>query len=189
MERLVKIGIIVTIAIGLVFFSLFLITIIPHIISNTQRDWNDILTPKLTNDDAMKIFGSEQVYLKFKEKYPDASEVLKNHNNRNARIELSAMNFTTFHYITLNMDYDIRNQMLDYSIRCNLAGEERLPSARDTLAILYLEYTQCLQIPKKSFADSDEEIIYHDYDQSGDSLITSEYQMAVARESAGLRAN
>lgn len=189
MERLVKIGIVIAIAIGLIFFSLFLITIIPHIVSNTQRDWGDILTPKLTNDDAMKIFSNEQVYSKFKEKYPEASEVLKNHNNRNARMELTAMNFTSFHYITLNMDYDIRNQMLDYSIRCNLAGDERLPSARDTLAILYLEYTQCLQIPKKSFVDSDEDVDYHDYDQSGDVNTSSQYQMAVERESAGLRAN
>ena len=189
MERLVKIGIAIAISIGLVFFSLFLITIIPHIVSNTQRDWGDILTPKLTNDDAMKIFGSEQVYLKFKEKYPDASEVLKNHNNRNSRVELTAMNFTSFHYITLKMDYDIRNQMLDYSIRCNLSGDERLPNARDTLAILYLEYTQCLQIPKKLFVDSTEDVVYQDYDQGSDIHTSSQYQLAVERESAGLRAN
>lgn len=190
MERLVKIGIVIVIAIGLIFFSLFLITIIPHIVSNTQRDWADILTPKLTNDEAMQIFSNEPVYSKFKEKYPDASEVLKNHNNRNARIELTAMNFTTFHYITLNMDYDTRNKILDYSIRCNLSGDERLPSARDTLAILYLEYTQCLQIPKKSFVDSDEGIVYQDYDESVYPVpFSSQYQLAVERESAGLRGN
>jgi len=189
LEKLVKIGIVIAIAIGLIFFSLFLITIIPHIVSNTQRDWADILTSKLTDDDVMDIFSSEQVYSKFKEKYPDASEVLKNNNNRNARMELAAMNFTTFHYITLNMDYDIRNQMLDYSIRCTLSGDERLPSAKDTLAILYLQYTQCLQIPKKSFANSDEDIVYHDWDQSGDAVTSSQYQLAVERESAGLRAN
>jgi len=188
LERLVKIGIVIAIAIGLIFFSLFLITIIPHVVSNTQRDWGDILTPKLTNDEAMAIFSSEQVYSKFKEKYPDASEVLKNHNNRNARVELTAMNFTTFHHITLNMDYDIRNQMLDYSIRCNLSGDERLPNARDTLAILYLQYTQCLEIPKKSFVNSEENIVYHDYDESV-YPVPSQYQLAVERESAGLRAN
>ncbi|AFS82597.1 hypothetical protein [Candidatus Nitrosopumilus sediminis] len=188
MERLVKIGIVIAIAIGLIFFSLFLITIIPHIVANTQRDWGDILTPKLTDDDAMEIFSSEQVYSKFKEKYPDASEVLKNNNNRNARMELTAMNFTTFHYITLNMDYDIRDQMLDYSIRCNLSGDERLPSARDTLAILYLQYTQCLQIPKKSFVNGNEDVVYHDYDESV-YPVPSAYQLAVERESAGLRAN
>ena len=141
MERLLKIGIAITIAIGLIFFSLFIITIIPYIVSNTQRDWEDILTPKLINDDAMEIFSNDQIYLKFKEKYADASEVLKNHNNKNARVELIAMNFMSFHYIILNMEYDIRNQMLDYSIRCNLTVEEGLPSARDVLAILYLEYT------------------------------------------------
>ena len=93
-----------------------------------KRDWGYILIPKLTDDDAMNIFSSEQVYSKFKGKYSDASEILKNHNNRNARVELTAMNFTTFHYITLNMGYDIRNQMLDYSIRCNLSGDKRLSS-------------------------------------------------------------
>ena len=190
MEKLLKIGISIGIGIALVFFSLFLVTVIPHIVSNTQRDWSDILTPKLTNDEAIQIFSNEPVYSKFKEKYPDASEVLKNHNNRNARIELTAMNFTTFHYITLNMDYDIRNEILDYSIRCNLSGDERLPSARDTLAILYLEYTQCLQIPKKSFVDSDEDIVYQDYDENVYPVpVSSQYQLAVERESAGLRGN
>ncbi|MGY5147913.1 MAG: hypothetical protein ACW9W4_07940 [Candidatus Nitrosopumilus sp. bin_7KS] len=189
MERLVKIGIAIAIAIGLIFFSLFLITIIPHIVTNTQRDWADILTPKLTDDNAMNIFSSKQVYSKFKEKYPDASEVLTNYNNRNARVELTAMNFTTFHYITLNMDYDIRNQMLDYSIRCNLSGDDRLPRAKDTLAILYLQYTQCLQIPKKSFVNSDEDMVYRNWDQSGDAVILSQYQLAVERESAGLSVN
>ena len=190
MEKLLKIGISIGIGISLVFFSLFLVTVIPHIVSNTQRDWSDILTPKLTNDEAIQIFSNEPVYSKFKEKYPDASEVLKNHNNRNARIELTAMNFTTFHYITLNMDYDIRNEILDYSIRCNLSGDERLPSARDTLAILYLEYTQCLQIPKKSFVDSGEDIVYQDYDENVYPVhVSSQYQLAVERESAGLRGN
>ena len=190
MEKILKIAIVVAIAIGLILFSLFLITIIPHIVSNTQRDWSDILTPKLTNDEVMKIFSSEPVYSKFREKYPDASEVLKNHNNRNARIELTAMNFTTFHYITLNMDYDVRNQMLDYSIRCNLAGEERLPSASDTLALLYLEYTQCLEIPKKPFKENDEDVVYQDYGSSAYPVpFSSQYQLAVERESAGLRGN
>ena len=190
MEKLLKIGISIGIGIALMFFSLFLVTVIPHIVSNTQRDWSDILTPKLTNDEAIQIFSNEPVYSKFKEKYPDASEVLKNHNNRNARIELTAMNFTTFHYITLNMDYDIRNEIWDYSIRCNLLGDERLPSARDTLAILYLEYTQCLQIPKKSFVDSDEDIVYQDYDENVYPVpVSSQYQLAVERESAGLRGN
>ena len=188
MEKLLKIAIIIAIAIALVFFSLFLITVIPNIISNTQRDWNDILTPRLTNDEVMQIFSNEPVYSKFKEKYPDASEVLKNHNNRNARIALTAMNFTTFHYITLNMDYDTRNQILDYSIRCNLSGEERLPSASDTLAILYLEYTQCLEIPKKSFVNSNDNVVYQDYDESV-YPVPSHYQLAVDRESAGLRGN
>ena len=188
MEKLPKIGISIGISISLVFFSLFLITIIPHIISNTQRDWHDILTPKLTNDEAMDIFSSELVYSKFKEKYPDASEVLKNHNNRNARIELTAMNFTTFHYITLNMDYDTRNQILDYSIRCNLSGGDRLPSASDTLAILYLEYTQCLEIPKKTSIDDSEDVTYNDYELDT-YPVPSQYQLAVERESAGLRAN
>jgi len=58
MEKILKIAIVVAIAIGLILFSLFLITIIPHIVSNTQRDWSDILTPKLTNDEVMKIFSS-----------------------------------------------------------------------------------------------------------------------------------
>ncbi len=190
MEKLLKIAIVVAIVIGLMFFSLFLITTIPHIVSSTQRDWSDILTPKLTNDEAMNIFSSEPVYSKFKEKYPDASEVLKNHNNRNARVELTAMNFTTFHYITLNMDYDVRNQMLDYSISCNLSGEERLPSASDTLAILYLEYTQCLEIPKKPFTNNNEDVVYQDYDSSAYPVSSSsQYQLAVERESAGLRGN
>lgn len=188
MEKLPKIGIAVGIGIALVFFSLFLVTIIPHVVSNSQRDWNDILTPKLTNDEAMQIFSNEVVYSKFKEKYPDASEVLQNHNNRNARVELTAMNFTTFHHITLNMNYDTRNQNLDYSIRCNLSGEDRLPSARDTLAILYLEYTQCLQIPKKPFINSDENTVYYDYDEESYPT-ASQYQLAVDRESAGLRVN
>jgi len=190
LEKILKIAIIVAIAIGLVFFSLFLITVIPHIVSNTQRDWSDILPPKLTNDEAMKIFSSESVYSKFKEKYPNASEILKNHNNRNARMELTAMNFTTFHYITLNMDYDVRNQILDYSIRCNLAGGERLPSASDTLAILYLEYTKCLEIPKKPFTNNDEDVVYQDYDGGTYPVpFSSQYQLAVERESAGLRVN
>ncbi len=83
-----------------------------------------------------------------------------------------------------------RNEILDYSIRCNLSGDERLPSARDTLAILYLEYTQCLQIPKKSFVDSDEDIVYQDYDENVYPVpFSSQYQLAVERESAGLRGN
>ena len=188
MEKLPKIGISIGIGIALVFFSLFLVTIIPHVISNSQRDWNDILTPKLSDDEAMKIFSKEVVYSKFKERYPDASEVLQNHNNRNARIELTAMNFTTFHYITLNMNYDTRNQNLDYSIKCNLSGGDRLPSARDTLAVLYLEYTQCLQIPKKPFTSNDEGTEYHNYDEES-YPVPSQYQLAVDRESAGLRAN
>ena len=188
MERLPKIGISVGIGIALVFFSLFLVTIIPHIISNSQRDWNDILTPKLTDDEVMQIFSNEIVYSKFKEKYPDASEVLQNHNNKNTHIELTAMNFTTFHYITLNMNYDTRNQNLDYSIKCDLSGGDRLPSARDTLAVLYLEYTQCLQIPKKPFINSDEDIEHSDFNDESYPVL-SQYQLAVDRESAGLRAN
>ena len=186
MDRLPKIGISVGIGISLVFFSLFLVMVIPNIVQSTQRDWNDILTPKLTNNQAMEIFSNEPVYVKFKEKYADASEVLKNHNTRNARITLTAMNFTTFHYITLNMDYDTRNKVLDYSIRCSLSGDERLPSASDTLAILYLQYTQCLQIPKKSFGDNVGDVIEQDYSE-GD--YSSDYQLAVSRESAGLRGN
>ena len=188
MEKILKIAIVVAIAIGLILFSLLLITIIPHIVSNTQRDWSDILTPKLTDEEAMEIFSSESIYSKFKEKYPDSSEVLKNHNNRNVRLDMTAMNFTTFHYINLNMDYDYRNGVLDYSIRCNLSGDDHLPSARDTLAILYLEYTQCLQIPKSPFTNSGDDFVYHDYDESA-YPVPSQYHLAVERESAGLRGN
>jgi len=188
MEKLLKIAIIIAVAIALVFFSLFLIMVIPNIISDTQRNWSDALTPKLTDEEAMAIFSNEVIYSKFKVNYPDASEVLKNYNNRNVRMELTAMNFTTFHYITLNMDYDPRNSVLDYSIRCNLSGDERLPSASDTLAILYLEYTQCLQIPKSPFTNSGEDIVYRDYDESV-YPVPSQYQLAVERESAGLRGN
>jgi hypothetical protein len=88
------------------------------------------------------------------------------------------------------MDYDVRNQILDYSIRCNLVGGERLPSASDTLAILYLEYTQCLEIPKKPFTNNGEDVVYQDYDNSVYPVpFSSEYQLAVERESAGLRGN
>lgn len=188
MEKLPKLGILIGIVIALVIFSLFLISVVPNIISDAQRNWNDALTPKLTNEEAMLIFSNELVYSKFKEKYPDASEVLKNQNNRNARIELTAMNFTSFHYITLNMDYDPRSEILDYSIRCNLSGDDRLPSASDSLALLYLEYTQCLEIPKKSLTGSNDDIIYQDYDDNV-YPVPSQYQLAVERESAGLRGN
>lgn len=188
MEKLLKIAIVIAVAIALMFFSIFLIMALPNIISDAQRNWSDALTPKLTDEEAMKIFSNEAIYSKFKAKYPDASEVLKNHNNRNARIDLTAMNFTTFHYITLNMDYDPRNGVLDYSIRCNLSGDDHLPSARDTLAILYLEYTQCLQIPKSPFTNSGDGIVYHDYDESV-YPVPSQYQLAVEHESAGLHGN
>lgn len=188
MEKLLKIAIVIAVAIALMFFSIFLIMVIPNIILDAQRNWSDALTPKLTDEEAMNIFSNAVIYSKFKVKYPDASEVLKNYNNRNVRMELTAMNFTTFHYITLNMDYDPRNGILDYSIRCNLSGDERLPSASDTLAILYLEYTQCLQIPKSPFTNNEEDIVYHDYDEDA-YPVPSQYQLAVARESAGLRGN
>jgi len=33
---------------------------------------------------------------------------------------------------------------------------------RDILKVLYLEYTQCLEIPKKSFTDNSEDVVYQD---------------------------
>jgi len=127
MERLGKIAIYLGIGIGVIMFSLLLVSILPHIIESSSRDWERAMGNSMTDEDFKALFYAEPAYTAFKEKYPDAIESYETRHRGDASLNLMMYNYTNLNEIRLDIRYDSYNQNVDTDVRCeiNVIGAER----------------------------------------------------------------
>ncbi len=148
MERLPKITIYLAIGIGLTIFSLFLFSILPHIIENSSRDWERALGNIMTEEDLKALFYAESAYTVFKEKYPNATESFKSRGQGEGRLYLIMYNYTNLNEIRLEIHYDSYRQNVSTDISCQISipGNER--DMRRTVdgdgAVDFIEKVDCL---------------------------------------------
>ncbi len=150
MERLPKFAIYLAIGIGVIIFSLFLYSILPHIIENSSRDWDRALGSGMNNEDLKAMFYAEPAYLIFKEKYPDAIESYEERRNGEGRLNLEMYNYTNFNQIQLDIDYNRHNGNVDVRVNCEIQipGSDRdmRRDARGDGAADFIEKMDCLNI-------------------------------------------
>lgn len=148
MEKLPKIAIYLAIGIGLTIFSLLMISILPHIIESSSRDWERALGNSMTEEDFKALFYAEPVYTAFKEKYPDAIESFETRHRGDATLNLIMYNYTNLSEIRLDIRYDRYSQNVDTDVRCeiNVIGAERSihRNAQGDGAVDFIEKMDCL---------------------------------------------
>lgn len=169
MEKLPKFAIYLAIGIGVTIFALFLYTILPHIIENSSRDWDRALGNNMSDEELEVMIYAEPSYVIFKEKYPDATENFNNGHRGNASLEMTAMNYTNFNEVRLNIHYNNYDDQVQSNASCqiNIPGNERElhRNAQDEQMPEFLEKMDCLnrQLPYEGFPQKyDEPVIILD---------------------------
>lgn len=151
MERLPKFAIYLAIGIGISFFVIFLYAILPHLIDNVSNEWKRVLDDSAAGKNRAeleKMFREHPAYIMFTEKYPDAGEYFRDRGNGNGRMELTAMNFTSYNKIMLEMNYDKRDDNLYLEATCeNEAADFRLRIHGD-YSTKFIEMSNCLDISR-----------------------------------------
>ena len=127
MEKLSKIAIYLAIGIGITIFSLFLYSILPHIIENASHDWERAMGNSMTEEELKALFYAEPAYTIFKEKYPDAIESYDKGHRGNDALNLVMYNYTNLNEIRLDIRYDTYRQNVGVDAAChiNIIGAER----------------------------------------------------------------
>lgn len=150
MEKLPKFAIYLAIAIGVIIFTLFLYSILPHIIENSSRDWERAMGNGMTKDDLKALFYAEPAYILFKEKYPDAIESYDNRHRGDDRLNLVMFNYTNFNELRLDIDYNRYDENVDVRVNCQvqIPGIDRQMhrDAQGDGAVDFIEKMDCLNI-------------------------------------------
>ena len=127
MERLPKFAIYLAIGIGVTIFALFLFSILPHIIENSERDWKRIIGGGFTEEELKVMFYAHPAYTVFKEKYPDASESFETWNRGEGRLNLVMYNYENLNEIRLDISYDSHRENIRVNVSCqvHIPGTDR----------------------------------------------------------------
>ncbi len=142
MERLSKIAIYMGMAIALSVFALFLMSILPHMLDQFERDW-DIFS--ISQEEVMEKFENSDSYKIFVEKYPEHG-VYFDPDRNGGRMELTAMNFETFNELNLELRYYQRDGIPEFreEIRCSNDLHNVNYHIRGTLVTQFIEKVDCL---------------------------------------------
>lgn len=142
MERLSKIAIYLGMGIAITVFSLFLLSIVPHLVDQFDREWG---MNSISEEEVLEKLQRTDSFQTFIEKYPDHG-VYFDPNRNGGRLTLTAMNFETFNQLNLELRYSVndgyRELREDVSCSNNLKNFDY--RIRGTLASQFIEKVNCL---------------------------------------------
>lgn len=149
MELLPKIGIYLAIFIGISFFVLFLVAVLPHIIQDSGRQWEEALDKtslsNLKSEKELRMdFEADPIYQVFKEKYPESGDHFRYHGNGRASMEVMAMNFDNFNLLNLEMDIHKESKYIDYRITCTNEPDDIHVRVNGELSEEFIKNANCL---------------------------------------------
>lgn len=149
MELLPKIAIYIGIFVGIAFFGLFLIAVLPHIIQDSGRQWEEALDKtslsNLKSEEELRMtFEADPIYKVFKEKYPDSGDNFRYHGNGRASMEVMAMNFDSFNLLNLEMDIHRDSNYVEYRVTCSNEPHERHVRVNGELSEEFIKNANCL---------------------------------------------
>lgn len=147
MERLPRFAIYLAIGIGISFFAIFMYAILPHLIENVTHEWEQILNESAAGknrEQLLELFREHPAYIIFMEKYPEAGENFRDRGNGNGRMELTAMNFTSYNMMMLELNYDKRDDNLYVEATCENKAKDKHLRIRGNYSVNFIEQTDCL---------------------------------------------
>lgn len=122
MEKLAKQAIYLSMGIGITFFAIFMLLVIPVLINDVGRQWDEAFNESGLNkpdyDLQKQRYMEHPVYVAFFEKYPDGGEYFRQRNNGGAEMQLTAMNFETFTKLEVEMNGNPDARELYLQARC-----------------------------------------------------------------------
>lgn len=143
METLSKIAIYMGMVIACSIFVMFTISIMPHVVSQIENNWEDAL-PGKSDAEIKKLFYETSSYKAFSTKYPDNGEHYTSYGNGYGRLEVTAMNFESYNMLHLSLEYDRRTDSVEEEVRCENQKTNQDYSIRGTLATQFIEKVDCL---------------------------------------------
>ena len=143
MEKLSKFAIYLAIGIGIVIFSLFLYSILPHIIENSGRDWDRATKSGMLSEEILQLFKEEPAYIAMLDKYPDAKEEFKFNKPQRSELQVGVYNTENDNQLVLKIWYDY-NQNISTYLECIPGnGDDRLKIS-GLFVINYIQNNTCL---------------------------------------------
>ena len=143
MERLSKIAIYMGMAIACSIFVMFAISVMPHVVSQIEDDWENVF-PDKSDEEIKKLLYETDSYKAFNAKYPDNGEYYDSYRNGYGRLEVTAMNFESYNTLHLRLEYDTRAESVKEEVRCENQKDNQNYSIRGTLASKFIENIDCL---------------------------------------------
>ncbi|BDQ31211.1 hypothetical protein NZNM25_02120 [Nitrosopumilus zosterae] len=144
METLSKIAIYMGMGIACSIFVMFTISIMPHVVSQIENNWEDVL-PGKSDEELKKMFYETDSYKEFNKKYPDNGEYFRSYGDGRGSLEVTAMNFESYNTLRLELEYDKRTDSVREDITCNNQIDNRNLHIRGTLAAQFIEKISCLE--------------------------------------------
>lgn len=143
METLSKIAIYMGMAIACSIFVMFTISILPHVVSQIENNWDDVL-PGKSDDELKTAFYETESYKMFNNKYPENGEYFRSYGDGRGSLEVTAMNFESYNTLQLNLEYDKRTDSIEEQVRCENQKNNQDYYIRGTLATQFIEKIDCL---------------------------------------------
>ena len=143
METLSKIAIYMGMAIACSIFVMFTISIMPHVVSQIENDWEDTL-PGKSDEEIKKLLYDTTSYKAFNAKYPENGEHYNSYGNGYGKLEVTAMNFESYNTLQLSLEYDRRTNSVEEEIRCENQKNNQDYYLRGTLTTQFIEKVDCL---------------------------------------------
>lgn len=143
METLSKIAIYMGMAIACSIFIMFTISIMPHVVSQIENNWDDVL-PGKSDVEIKRLIYETDSYKAFNTKYPNNGEYYDSYGDGYGRLEVTAMNFKSYNTLHLSLEFDRRTDSIEEEVRCENQKTNQDYYIRGTLATQFIEKVDCL---------------------------------------------
>lgn len=146
MELLVKIGLVVGIAIGIMLLILLGLTVLPQVISNNFPTMVAVAPSGTINAEEVRLqFNQTEAYTIFVGRFPEHREDFQSYP-QGANLVLQAINTKSNNLIELSFDYNVQEGRIHMNIRCDMGNvnDNGGTYANEGAVPNFLKSTNCL---------------------------------------------